>query len=194
VKGYAPGVVQVHHALPENTNSMTVSIERVQLASAGGGLGGPMGTPFTPKLLVKFAGDPITFSDFTPVTPEGETQLVDMTDDNDVYSATVPVAADATDVHFMIVNAGELDGAYTQMNLTTVQAADPTGSGGAGGGGGAGGSPTGSGGNNNTGDPTDEGGCGCSVPGSEGGPSAALLLAAAGLAASLVRRRKNRLS
>jgi MYXO-CTERM domain-containing protein len=192
VKGYAPGVVQVHHALPDRTNSMTVSIESVQI-SAGGGLGGPMGTPFTPKLLVKFAADPITFSDFTPVTPEGETQLVDMTDDNDVYAATVPVPENATDVHFMIVNSGQLDGAYTQMKLTTEQAADATGSGGSGGGGGAGGSP-GTGGNNNTGDPTDEGGCGCSVPGSEGGPSAALLLAAAGLAASLVRRRKSRLS
>ena len=192
VKGYAPGVVQAHHALPDRTNSMTVSIERVQIQA--GGLGGQMGTPFTPKLLVKFAADPITFSDFTPITPEGETQLVDMTDDNDVFSATVPVVEGTKDVHFMIVNTGQLDGAYTQMKLTTVQSADPTtGVGGAGGGGGAGGSGPGSGGGNNA-DPTEEGGCGCSVPGSEGGPSAALLLAALGLAGSLVRRRKSRIS
>ncbi|MCK6586946.1 MAG: MYXO-CTERM sorting domain-containing protein [Polyangiaceae bacterium] len=191
VKGYAPGVVQAHHALPERTNSMTVSIERVNI-STGGGLGGPMGTPFTPKLLVKFAADPITFSDFTPITPEGETQLVEMAEDNDTFSATVPVDESATDVHFMIVNEGQLDGAFTQMKLSTVQSPDPTGTGGAGGMGGMGGSASGTGGGSL--DPSDDGGCGCSVPGAEDGPSAALVLAAAGLAASLVRRRRGRLS
>jgi MYXO-CTERM domain-containing protein len=181
VKGYAPGVVQVHHALPERTNSMTVSIERVEL---GANPFGGMGTPFTPKLLVKFAADPITFGDFTPITPEGETVLLDMDSDSDVYSATTEVPAGATDVHFMVVNSGQLDGAYTRMELTTVQAADPTGMGGAGGAGGAGGT----GGNNNV--PVTDDGCGCSVPGSDSGPSAALILAAAGLAASLIRRRR----
>jgi len=191
VKGYAPGVVQAHHALPERTNSMTVSIESVQISA--GGLGGQMGTPFTPKLLVKFAADPITFSDFTPVTPEGETQLVEMDEDSDVYSATVTVPETARDVHFMIVNAGQTDGAYTQMALKTVQSADPTtGAGGGGGAGGAGGSSTGNGGNGAT--PDADSGCGCSVPGAEGGPSAALVIAAAGIAASMVRRRKSRLS
>jgi MYXO-CTERM domain-containing protein len=93
----------------------------------------------------------------------------------------------------MIVNAGQTDGAYTQMALKTVQSADPTtGAGGGGGAGGAGGSSTGNGGNGAT--PDADSGCGCSVPGAEGGPSAALVIAAAGIAASMVRRRKSRLS
>lgn len=191
--GYAPGVVQMHHTLPEKTASMTVSIESVQIAAGGlGGLGGG-GTPFTPKLLVKFAPEPITFSDFNPITPEGETQLVDMADDSDTYSASVMVPPGSKDVHVMVVNAGETDGAFTKMELTSVLAEDPTGAGGAGGGGVGGMGGGGAGGTGGTGlTPTTDSGCGCAVPGADGSLSGAGLLAAVGLAASLLRRRQSK--
>jgi MYXO-CTERM domain-containing protein len=184
-KDYAPGIIQVRSELLERTTSITVKFEKKEVG-AGNPFGG-MGTPFTPKLLVKFGADPITFSDFTPTTPEGDVMVIDPTADGNTYSAKVDAPAGATRVYFMVGNSGQSDGAYTDIEMTSIQAPAPMGTGGAGGAGG-----TGAGGEDDTPSTNDDSGCGCALPGASDGPTGTLLVAAAGLALSLLRRRRSR--
>jgi hypothetical protein len=185
-KGYAPGVVQVHAALPERTTSITVSFEKIELAQnpLGGG-----GTPFAPKLLVKFSADPITFSDFTPTTPEGDVMVIDPKPAGSSYSAEVTAPEGAVSVYFMIGNSGQTDGAYQTIDMTSVQAPDPT-TAGAGGAGGAG--AGGSSGSDGASVTEDEGGCGCVVPGAADRSTSTFFAAAAGVALAWMRRRHAR--
>jgi MYXO-CTERM domain-containing protein len=122
--------------------------------------------------------------------------LVEPQDASGTYTAVIDVPAGATDVHFMVVNTGQSDGAYTKMALKTEQAADPTGAGGGGGGGSSSSSGAGGAGANNDDKAVSvvDGGCGCEVPGSSGDPAAAGLLAAMGAALSVLRRRGSRRS
>lgn len=185
-KGYAPGIIQVRSELSERTTSITIKFEKVEIGS-GNPFGG-MGTPFTPKLLVQFGADPMTFSDFTPTTPEGDVTVLDPTEEGDTYSGTVEVPAGATRVYFMVGNSGQSDGAYTNIEMTSVQAPAPMGTGGAGGTGG-----TGAGGEDEDEPSTDDdGGCGCAVPGASDSPTGTLLVAATGIALSLLRRRSGK--
>jgi MYXO-CTERM domain-containing protein len=184
---YAPGVVQMHYAIPAKTSDITVTFDRVDVSGGLGGLGGTS-TPFTPKVLVKFAADPITFSDFTPITPEGEVTVIDPTEASDTFTAKFAVPEGATDLHFMIGNAGESDGAYTKVDVMAIMATDPTTSGS--GGSGPASSSSGASGNNNVTD--QESGCGCAVPGGDSGTTAAAVVAAAGLALAALRRRASR--
>lgn len=186
---YAPGVVQMHYAIPADAGELTVAFERVEVGGGLGGLGGG-GTPFTPQVLVRFGADPITFSDFTPIKPDGETTLVEPTEDSDVFTATFAVPAGATEVHFMVVNTGQSDGAYTNMDVTAIKAPEP----GAGGAGGSGPASSSSSGGTNNGIVDEDSGCGCAVPGAADGRGALAVVAAAGLALSILRRRQARRS
>lgn len=183
---YAPGIVQVHYALPANTTEVTVTFDRVLVGA------NPLmqPTPLEPALLTKFGADPITFDDFTPVTPVAGTEQADLTNAGDTFTAKIVVPAGTTDLHIMVANAGQTDGAYTNINLTSVQSPDNPGTGGAGGAGGG----DGTGGNQvnpPNPNPTDDGGCGCAVPGDSEGPASALALGAVGAALALLRRRRS---
>lgn len=183
-KAYAPGIIQFHTALAERTTSITVTFEKVDLG--GNPFGGQM-TPFAPKLLVRFAPEPITFSTFKPPTPNDDVIEVDTKPAGNTYTfADIPAPEGATSVYVMIVNTGQSDGAYTNYGMTSVQAPPPMGTGGAGGEGGAGGA------GGNDGAVVIDDGCGCAVPGSTDSSSSTLFVAAAGVAASLVRRRRAR--
>jgi MYXO-CTERM domain-containing protein len=194
VKGYAPGIVQIHADLPTNPTAMTVTFKK-GMATGGGGLG-QGGTPFKPKLLVRFGADPITF-DYKPFKAADGVLEVDVVAEGSKFTANLDVPTDATSVYFMVANEGQSDGTYMSVALDVESSAGAGGAGGAGGSGGASnaggsGGAVGAGGATTTDQPkaapkTEEiGGCGCSVPSTStsGG------LAALGLAAlALLRRR-----
>ncbi|MEP7125831.1 MAG: MYXO-CTERM sorting domain-containing protein [Byssovorax sp.] len=193
-KGWTPGVVQLHDALPAGATNLTVSFTEV--AVGGGGLGGGMGTPFTPQVLVRFGKDPVQFK-YKPLAAQADDVLMPATKSGGVDEAIIPIPAGATDAYVMVVSKGELDGAYTKMTLTTdsnpIDMSTSTGVGGSSGTTTAATSTTagaGGGGGGGTDDQT-VGGCGCSVPGGEETRTEAALaaIAALGLIASRRRRR-----
>ena len=193
---WTPGVVQFHHALPASPLALTFGLRKVDIGGAGGPLGGG-GTPFAPKLLVRFSAEPIQFQ-YQPLgTATADVVEVELVEAGNDYTATIDVPMGATDVHVMITSTGESDGAYTDVNMS-VTTGGGQGGGGAGGGdvggaapggGGAGGQATG-----NPASPDAGGGCGCEVPGAGSTSTSALaaMLAALGLAVGRVRRRAGR--
>lgn len=175
--GWTPGVVQFHHKMPENTVKLNASFTKVNISSGGFGMGG---TPFAPKVLVRFSPDPIEFT-YKPLKTTDDVIVVDPAAAGSTFTASVDVPQGATDAYVMIVSAGETDGAYKAFTIATEQSMGSSSSStGAGGGGGSGGGGGG-----------EDGGCGCAVPGGEPISGAALLgaIAALGLAASRRRRR-----
>ncbi len=181
--GWTPGVVQVHHALPENTVKLDIEIRELQL-SAGGGFGGG-GDPFVPKFLVRFGKEPITFT-YKPTTTNPDVVVIDGVKGGSKYTASIDVPAGTTDAYVMVGSIGQVDGAYTDFTLNAT-VGEPMGTGGAGGAGGAGGSGGAGGGG---GDDLSVEGCGCSLPGSSAPEGAAFAaLAALGLVAARRRRR-----
>jgi hypothetical protein len=183
--GWTPGVVQMHSSLPENTGTVTIELTKVAFSGGGGGFGQP-GTPFEPKVLVRFGADPITFT-YGPFAPADGVLTLDATKAGSKYTAIADAPPGATSVYVMVASSGEDDGGYTDVTITSTQGApDPTT-----------GATTGAGATTSTGsgepkaDEQDIGGCGCEIPGSRsapvGGALAGLLLA---LGASLRRRRR----
>jgi MYXO-CTERM domain-containing protein len=192
-KGWTPGVIQFHDALPAGATNLTVSFADVQVGGGGGGLGGGGGTPFTPQILVRFATDPIQFK-YKPLTAQAEDVVVDATKSGSTYTAIIPVPAGSAEAYVMVVSTGESDGAYTKMSLTTDSTpVDMSTSTGVGGGGSSSTTTTagvGGGSASGGGDQVVDG-CGCSVPGGEEKSTAAAFaaIAALGLMASRRRRR-----
>lgn len=190
--GYTPGVVQIHGALPAKTTKLTVDFTQYDIG--GGGLG-QGGTPFKPQVLVRFGADPIQFT-YKPLKASADALVVDPVKGSaglgkTAFSAALDVPADAGSVYVMIVSAGQLDGAYTALSLTTEQSTE-MGTGGAGGSTSTtSGSTTTTGAGGSGGDGSQEiGGCGCALPASEGDTRPALaVMAALGLAAARRRRR-----
>jgi MYXO-CTERM domain-containing protein len=187
--GYAPGVVQVHVPLPDNTDSIAVDFRSRTVS--GGGFGGPMGD-FTPLVLVRFADEPIQFTMSPFATSADVMKLTPMANGTDaqgfsLYTIKSDVMAGTKNAYVMIVNTADVDGAYTDLNFTTTQV---IGQGGAGGGGGAGGDTT-TGGSKPGPVVTDAPGCGCAIPGSSNGPLGFSIVSLAALAGLLGRRRRN---
>lgn len=199
-KGWTPGVVQIHDALPAGATNLTVSFTPLELSA--GGLGAPGGTPFTPQILVRFAKDPIQFK-YKPLGAQPENVLVPATKTGSTYTASIPVPAGAAEAYVMVVSSGESDGAYTKLDIATDNVVDPTTSTstststGTGEGGGTATSTTtttaatGAGGGASGGDDQVVDGCNCSVPGAgeESTGAALAAIAALGLVASRRRRR-----
>ena len=181
--GWTPGVIQAHYALPPNSGKLTVTFTKVNVG--GGGLG-QTGTPFTPKVLVKFGAGPLQFT-YKPLVATGATVVEAVAAGNN-FTSTVDVPAGTTDVSVMVVSTGQMDGAYTSLALSAEPAA-PTGAGGAGGATSSS-STTGAGGGNNV-NPTDDG-CGCEIPGQSGGSDAHWIAAIALGALAVSRRRRAR--
>lgn len=174
--GYTPGVVQFHQKLPDNPLKITVFFKKVNVNSGGGfGMGG---TPFVPKVLVRFTADPIQFT-YKPLATTEDVLVLDPVESGNDYSVTIDAPPnEPTDVHVMIGSAGETDGAYQAFALE-VEAGppDPPAT-----------TSSGSGTVDETGD--EIGGCGCALPG-EGpmtGGAALAAIAALGLAAARRRR------
>ncbi len=189
--GATPGVVQFHGELPAKTTKLTVGFSQISIGGGGLGMGG---TPFKPKLLVRFGDEPIQFTYKPLKTAEGVLEVEPSKGSGGLgmpFVAEVEVPADAGSVYVMIASAGQLDGAYTAFSLTTEQAIE-TGAGGAGGSTGsttATGATTGAGGSG--GGSQEIGGCGCALPASDGDGRAGLAaIAALGLFAA--RRRRSR--
>jgi MYXO-CTERM domain-containing protein len=181
--GYSPGVVQVHQKLPENPVKLTAKWRSVELNGGGGGLPGMDGTPFAPKLLVRFGAEPIKFT-YQPPAATADVVLADAVKSATDYTVTVEIPKGAKDAYVMIGNTGESDGAYTALKLTVEAIAvetPPSSSSG----GGSGSMP------NDTPQPEESGGCGCTLPGQESGRAGAGIaaLAAVGLFAARRRRR-----
>ena len=186
--GYVPGVIQVRVPLPENTTSLTVDFEGASLGGASP-IGG--GGSFEPRVLVRYGDEPVQFT-YAPfkvaegteaLTPDGGGQQ-----GLNPYNITTDVPAGAKFAYVMVANAGEGDGAFTNLTFTTLQSSGAGGTGGMGGAGGAGGA--GAGGNPATPPVNDDGGCGCAVPGSSSVPAGASLAAFAAIAGLLARRRR----
>ncbi|MEO5728083.1 MAG: MYXO-CTERM sorting domain-containing protein [Byssovorax sp.] len=189
-KGWTPGVVQIHNALPAGATNLTVTFTSVALGG-GGGIGGGGGTAFTPQIMVRFSKDPIQFK-YKPLTAQAENVLVDATKSGSTYTASIPVPAGSAEAYVMVVSSGETDGAYTKLALVTDSVVEPTTSTGTGvGGGSTTSTTTGAGGGADGGEDEVVGGCGCSVPGAGEKSTAAAIaaIAALGLVASRRRRR-----
>ncbi len=192
-KGWTPGIIQFHDPLPAGSTNLTVSFTEVMVG--GGGLGGGMGTPFTPQILVRFGKDPIQFK-YKPLAAQADDVVVAATKTGSIYEATIPVPAGAVDAFVMVVSSGEADGAYTKMEFKTDSTPiDMSTSTGVGGGSStsttaASTTTTGAGGGDGTDDEVVDG-CGCSVPGGDEKSTGAAIaaIAAIGLIASRRRRR-----
>jgi MYXO-CTERM domain-containing protein len=159
--------------------------------SGGIALGAPMGE-FTPQVLVRIADEPIQFTMSPFATTADVMKLDPMSNGKDgqgftMYSAKADITPGAKNAYVMIVNTADIDGGYTDLDFTMTK---PSGAGGAGGAGGSGGQG-GTGANPIGPVITDDGGCGCSIPGSSNGPIGFSLVSLAALAGLLGRRRRN---
>ncbi|MFO0662015.1 MAG: M36 family metallopeptidase [Polyangiaceae bacterium] len=135
--GFSPGIVQFHATLPEGATSLDVSMLKVNVGGGGGAFGGG-GTPFTPKLIVRFGDEPIKFT-YGPYTVSQDAVQADFTGTSTMTSS-VQIPSGATSAYVMIGSTGQQDGAYTNVKLTTQGGnAGTGGTGGAGGTAGAGG-------------------------------------------------------
>ncbi len=188
---YAPGLFQVHVALPAGATKLTVSWKDV---SAGGGSGSPFGqqgTPYTPAILARF-GDatPLDFADGTANNATGKPTAPA----SGATSVDLDVPAGATDAYVMLVNQGDQDGRFKGFTVSVQSNSGAGGAGGAGGaaaGGAAGAAGAGgAAGANNAAPANSSSGCGCHAAGSEHPASPLGLLALAGLGLVFVRRRR----
>jgi MYXO-CTERM domain-containing protein len=198
--GYSPGVLQMHLPLAGDATTLKINFSGANVGQ--GGFGG--GTPFSPRVLVRFGAEPITFT-YGPYGTNQDAVLSTPTESGQQlknYDTSVPVPAGAKGAYIMIVNAGDTDGVFTAFSLehdgsdgsgaTSSSGGNGSGSGGgmnpSGGWGGEGGE--GGGGGNDAGPTVSEGSCGCSVPGETHAPVGAAFAAIAGLGAIVARRRR----
>jgi MYXO-CTERM domain-containing protein len=185
---WTPGVVQVHYKLPANTNTLAIGLTSVDIGG-GNPLTGATGTPFAPKMLVRFGADPIQFT-YQPFKGPSDLVAVDGTASGNDYNASVDIPAGATDVYVMIGSSGQTDGAYTALKLTASEQAPSTtsssSSSSSSSGAGGSSSSSSSGSMSNT-----SGGCGCAVPGEGGEKTGAALGLLAGLGLLIGRRRRS---
>lgn len=183
---YAPGLFQIHAKV--TGAQLTVTFTQVQTSSGGGSPFGSNGTPFKPLVLAKFGADPIAFT-YTGGVASNAGDAIATTAKGMTLTATVDVPPGETDVHVMIVNGGDQDGAYRAVTLGFTGDV-PAGTGGAAG---AGGSDPGGAAGTSTSAPAaapkseDDGGCGCRVAGADASPWALSVLGMAALGA-LARR------
>jgi MYXO-CTERM domain-containing protein len=185
--GWTPGVVQFHAVLPEGTARVTAQVSKSTLIQGGSGFGQP-GTPFAPKLLVRFGDKPIEFS-YQPFAATDDLLVLDPEVQGSKHSVTLDVPAGTTSVYVMVGSAGEDDGGYNHFLLSTEAGTEPppdttaTTTSSSSSGGGSSASPTST---------TEVDGCGCEVPGSAGGAGDTRALAVIALAGVALRRAARR--
>jgi MYXO-CTERM domain-containing protein len=177
VTGLAPGVVQIEAPLPAGSTHVVVTFGSRSSGGGGGSQFGGETKPYTPVVVAKF-GEAITWTRVRGAAKhDGELEVVAADAAGGRAAAELEVPPGATSVFVQIANAGEDDGVYDGIVVTS------------------------------TGEPTDESppdvpavsgpaddtsGCGCVVPGTGSQPLGAgtLALGAAALVASLRRRRR----
>ncbi len=109
---YAPGVLQFHVAVPAAT-TLNVQFTQVKVSSSSN-LPFLQGTPFAPKLLVRWGDEPIRFS-YDPDFAATSDALVDVSLASNTGTAVLEVPAGTTSAYVMIVNAGDQDGGYKSL-------------------------------------------------------------------------------
>lgn len=106
---YAPGVLQFHVPL-EQTGHLVVQFEKVQTGPA-------VATPFRPRVLVRW-NEPIRFEWSSSLEDNADTTLTPQTMASaNAYRAAVQVPEGATSAYVMIVNAGETQGVYKEVDF-----------------------------------------------------------------------------
>lgn len=106
---YAPGVLQFHVPL-EPTGHLVVQFEKVQTGPA-------VATPFRPRVLVRWDG-PLRFDWSHLLEDNADTTLTPQTMASaNAYRAEVQVPEGATSAYVMIVNAGETQGVYKEVDF-----------------------------------------------------------------------------
>lgn len=175
----APGIIQVHAKVGPTDAKVVVSVSARASSGSANPLGGG-GTPFTPVALVKF-GKAITWTVSRSDATHDADKATDMTAGTRP-SAAFEIPAGTTDVFVQIANKGDSDGAYDNVTLDLSPAtADPP----------AAEDPP-------PADPTPitktetTSGCACSTPTQRSSVPFAGLLAAVGVAAASVVRRRRR--
>lgn len=190
--GWTPGVVQVHAKLGENAAKLAVSFRKVDVGGGGAGPFGGGGTPFTPKLLVRFGSDPIQVT-YKPLAVAEGTQLVELEGDK-TPSAELDVPVGAADVYVMVVNAGQNDGAYRELALDVTPVASAPDAGAPDDAGADGAVEPGTGEPTGDDDASSSGGCAAGRGPASGGAAGALGLALAAVIASVRSRVRARRS
>lgn len=214
---YAPGLFQIHAKLPPNIAKVDVDWESYPYPSEFGG-----GQPSLPQVVVRYGSEPITFKPKGSFGSTGE-DPVDAKGPKSRqghFKAVLDVPEGETEAWIMLVNGGDEDVLYGQVELGFVKGKPLSGKGGAAGSGSAG-APPGAAGNgpgsagaatrpsggspgagssanvlstpaqNGTSVPSSSDGCGCTIPGSTTpAPGVGLVALAAALLAT--RRRPSR--
>ncbi len=177
-KTTAPGILQIKVPL-SNTAKLTVTFTVPKTsAGAGGGLGGTA-TPFAPQLAVKW-GDAITWTTTGTLKSDADLTVVP-TLAAQTYTADIDVPAGSTAAALQVVNAGDSDGYYNNVTVTSVAAPPvetPD----------AGATTAGSGATPTTADVSS--GCSCSVPAQKQTASGLFLAVLGGLGLAFRRRRR----
>lgn len=173
----APGIHQLHLALPAGATRVNVAVKTSARPAAPTAL--PIGgaaTPFAARIYAKF-GSRITWSLGSSILNDADVSL-DGASDKDktapLFGASIDVPEGATDIYVQVANSGDSDGALEGITLTVEQADPPP----------VGDSP-------NEGNDTAEAGCGCSVVGQTRAPASTVALLF-GLGLLFVARRRPR--
>jgi uncharacterized protein (TIGR03382 family) len=120
----APGMIQVHAALPQGSGKVTVTFTSRTSSGGGSPLGGG-GTPFTPRLLVK-TGKPITWSISNTNEAKHDAEAkAEFTKSGTKYSATVEFTQGQSDLYLQIANTGESDGTYDDIAVQLAPSDNP---------------------------------------------------------------------
>jgi MYXO-CTERM domain-containing protein len=183
---YAPGPIQVHVPVPA---AATLSVTFSTVQSQGSGLPIDQGTPFAPKLLVRWGAEPISFEYGGDVTSNADA-TVDAPISAGHATANVEVPVGTTSAYLMIVNAGDQQGGYKNLGFAFSGEVADAGSD-------AGAVDAGSDAASDAGGPAkksesdgDSGGCGCHTAGGHDGPLPFALGAIALAALSIFSRRR----
>jgi MYXO-CTERM domain-containing protein len=116
---HAPGVVQAKMELPTHAQKLTFryDVPEITVPSGPG-----QGTPFTPRVLVRF-DQPIRF-DWKSFSAEHDADL-EPTAEGGTHSVTLAVPAGAKLAYAMVVNAGHQDGLYGQLRFEVEAGSGP---------------------------------------------------------------------
>src|SRR5581483_5774584 len=116
-----PGMMQVKVELANPVSSMTVTFHH-PIQQGGTNLLGMQGTPFTPKILVKY-NQALTWTTKGNIASDADVTVDRQSDGNkmlETFTATFDVPTDATAVYFQVSNTGDQDGMYGDFQVEST--------------------------------------------------------------------------
>jgi MYXO-CTERM domain-containing protein len=113
-----PGILQAKIAVPNGTKKIKITFDVPKMNGGGNPVGGANGTPFTPKVLVKW-GEAITWTLGVKIASDADVTL-DPTLVAQSYTAEVNVPDGANVAALQVGNAGDRDGYYRNLAITTI--------------------------------------------------------------------------